>query len=366
MVKFLDFSAFHKSIKTEIMSAIEKVYDSNWLVLGKEVEAFESEFADYCGTKYCVGVANGLEALILILKAYEIGEGDEVIIPSNTYIATALAVNAVGAKPIFVEPDLMTFNIDPKKIESAITKHTKAIIPVHLYGNPCDMTPINTIAKKYGLRVIEDNAQSQGAKYKGKYTGALGDAAGISFYPGKNIGALGDSGAVTTNDTKIAKKLKILRNYGSEKKYYNDVKGMNSRLDELQAAVLRVKLKYLDEWNKQRQIVAERYLRLITNQTIHLPEGMKNSTHVWHQFVIRMERRDELQEYLRSNEVETMIHYPVPIHKQRAYKEHADLTGQLPLAEQISDTILSLPIYPYMPEDKQDIVIELINNFKPK
>lgn len=365
MVKFLDFSAFHKPIKQEIMAALERVYDSNWLVLGKEVEAFEKEFADYCQTKYCVGVANGLDALILILKAYQIGSGDEVIIPSNTYIATALAVNAVGAKPVFVEPDLDTFNIDPEKIDSAITKHTKVIMPVHLYGNPSDMSPINEVAKKYGLKVVEDNAQSQGATYRGEKTGALGDAAGISFYPGKNIGALGDSGAVTTNDEAISQKIKVLRNYGSEKKYYNEVKGMNSRLDEIHAAVLRVKLKYLDKWNKERQRVAGRYKRFINNEKITLPVVTPNSTHVWHQFVIRTEKRDELQSYLLKNEVETMIHYPIAIHKQKAYKELTYLNGKLPLAEEIADSVLSLPIYPYMPEDKQDLVIELINKFKP-
>lgn len=364
MVKFLDFSAFHTPIKQEIMMAMERVYDSNWLVLGKEVEEFEYEYATFSGTKYCVGVANGLEALILILRAYEIGEGDEVIIPSNTYIATALAISAVGASPIFVEPVLDTFNIDPKSIESAITKYTKAIMPVHLYGNPSDMLPINKIAKKYSLKVIEDNAQSQGAIYRGRKTGALGDASATSFYPGKNIGALGDSGAITTNSKEIATRIKVLRNYGSEKKYHNEVKGMNSRLDELQASVLRVKLKYLEEWNKDRQRVATRYLKFIKNDLVTLPTVMQHSTHVWHQFVIRTEKRDELQNFLLKNGIETMIHYPIAIHKQKAYKEYSHLRGKLSLAEEVADTVLSLPIYPFMPEQKQDLVIEAINKFK--
>lgn len=364
MVKFLDFSVFHTPIKREIMDAIERVYDSNWLVLGKEVEQFEEEFSKYCGTKFCVGVANGLDALTLILKAYDIGEGDEVIVPSNTYIATALAVNAVGARPVFVEPDSDSYNIDPSKIERSITKHTKAIIPVHLYGSPCDMSPINEIAKRFNIKVIEDNAQSQGAVYQGSKTGSLGDAAGVSFYPGKNIGALGDAGAVTTDIEDLARKLKVLRNYGSEKKYYNEVKGVNSRLDELQAAVLRVKLKYLNSWNRERQKIAKRYLKLIDNKMIVLPKPIKSSTHVWHQFVIRLDRRDDLQKYLLQNGIETMIHYPIPIHLQKAYKEYAHMRGNLPLAEKFADTVLSLPIYPYMPKENQEFIIDCINRFK--
>lgn len=364
MVKFLDMKPMHDKIKDEIMQAVERVYDSNWYILGKEVEKFEEEFATYCGTKYCIGVGNGLEALHLILRGYGIGEGDEVIVPSNTYIATALAVSYAGAIPVFVEPDNRTYNIDPTLIESAITDKTKAIMAVHLYGQPCDMDPINEIAKKYNLKVIEDNAQSQGATYKGKKTGNLGDAAGISFYPGKNIGALGDAGAITTNDEDLANKIRTLRNYGSNKKYFNEYKGYNSRLDEMQAAVLRVKLRYLDEWNAYRKEVASNYLNKINNKNIILPYVNKDTNPVWHQFIIRTNNREDLQRYLEEQGISTMIHYPVPIHKQEAYKEYSDMIGRLPIAESIADEILSLPIYPEMSKFDIDKVIESINRYE--
>lgn len=363
MVKFLDMKPMHDKIKDEIMQAIEKVYDSNWYILGKEVESFEEEFAAYCGTKYCIGVANGLEALHLILRGYGIGEGDEVIVPSNTYIATALAVNYTGATPIFVEPDNRTYNIDPKLIEASITEKTKAIMAVHLYGQPCDMDPINEIAKKYNLKVIEDNAQSQGAMYKGKKTGNLGDAAGISFYPGKNLGALGDAGAITTNDKELADKIRTLRNYGSNKKYYNEYKGYNSRLDEIQAAILRVKLRYLDEWNNYRREVAKTYLNKINNENIVLPYIQQDTNPVWHQFIIRTKNRDELQNYLEEYGISTMIHYPVPIHKQEAYKEYSHMIGKLPIAEDIAEEILSLPIYPEISVFDVNKVIERLNEY---
>lgn len=363
MVKFLDMKPMHDKIKDEIMKSIEKVYDSNWYILGKEVEAFEEEFAAYCGTKYCIGVGNGLEALHLILRGYGIGEGDEVIVPSNTYIATALAVNYAGATPVFVEPDNRTYNIDPNLIEASITEKTKAIMAVHLYGQPCDMDPINEIAKKYNLKVIEDNAQSQGAIYKGRKTGNLGDAAGISFYPGKNLGALGDAGAITTNDKELADKIRILRNYGSNKKYYNEYKGYNSRLDEMQAAILRVKLRYLDEWNNYRREVANTYLNKINNKNIVLPYVLEDTNPVWHQFIIRTNNREELQNYLEEQEISTMIHYPVPIHKQEAYKEYSSMIGKLPIAESIAEEILSLPIYPEMSKIDIEKVIEKIENY---
>ncbi len=364
MIKFLDMKPMHDKIKDEILKAIEKVYDSSWYVLGEEVQQFEIEFAKYCGCKYCIGVGNGLEALHLILKGYDIGEGDEVIVPSNTYIATALAVSYAKATPVFVEPDERTFNINPNLIEKAITKKTKAIMAVHLYGQPCDMDPINEIAKKYNIKVIEDNAQSQGATYKGVKTGNLSDAAGISFYPGKNIGALGDAGAVTTNDKDLADKIRTLRNYGSNKKYYNEYKGFNSRLDELQAAILRVKLKYLDEWNEYRKIVAKFYLENITNENIILPYVLEDTNPVWHQFIIKSNTRDNLQKYLENNEIQTMIHYPVPIHKQQAYTEFSHLTGNLIIAETLASEMLSLPIYPYIRDNDIGDIVNKLNLYK--
>lgn len=364
MIKFLDMKPAHDKIKEEILKKVEKVYDSNWYILGEEVAKFEEKFATYCNVKHCIGVANGLEALQLILLAYDIKEGDEVIIPSNTYIATALAVTSVGATPILVEPNEKTYNINPYLIEKSITKNTKAIIPVHLYGQPCDMNPINELAKKYNLKVIEDNAQSQGATYNNIKTGNLGDAAGISFYPGKNIGALGDAGAVTTNDSDLANKIRVLRNYGSNKKYYNEYKGLNSRLDELQAAILSVKLNYLDEWNNSRGEIAKFYMKNIKNNNIILPSVEENTSPVWHQFIIKCKSRDKLQEHLLSKDIQTMIHYPVPIHLQQAYSEYSHLKGGLPICEKLANEFLSLPIYPYMEYDKLQIIVDTINSYK--
>lgn len=363
MIKFLDMKPMHDKLKEEIMSGIEKVYDSNWFILGNEVESFEKNFSEYCGVKYCIGVGNGLQALELILRGYDIGENDEVIVPSNTYIATALAVNSVGAEPIFVEPDECTFNINANEIEKKITKKTKAIIAVHLYGQPADMDAINDIAKKFNLKVIEDNAQAQGAMYKIKKTGNLGHAAGISFYPGKNIGALGDAGAITTNDKTLFEKIKVLRNYGSEKKYFNKYKGMNSRLDEIQAAVLNIKLKYLDEFNLERKKIAKTYLKNINNNKIILPKISNDVEPVWHQFIIRTKCREELQRYLSKCGIQTMIHYPVPIHMQEAYKEKGYLKGSLKISEILAQEILSLPIYPYMNEKDIENIIYAINEF---
>lgn len=361
MINFLDMKPMHDKIKNEIMEAIERVYDSGWYILGKEVELFEEEFAKYSGTKYCVGVGSGLGALELILKGYDIGEGDEVIIPANTFIATALAVSYAGATPVLVDVDEKTYNINPELIESAITDKTKAIMPVHLYGHPCDMDPIVEIAKKHNLKVIEDSSQAQGALYKGRMVGSLGDASGMSLFPVKNMGALGDAGVVTTDDKELADKIKILRNYGSSKKYYNEYKGYNCKLDEIQAAILRVKLKYIDEWNEYRQNIASEYLKNIKNDKIMLPSILEGANHVWHRFVIRTKDRDGLQKYLEEHGIQAMPHYPVPIHKQEAYTELSYLIGTLPVTEHISDEILSLPLYQYMNEDDVNKVINKLN-----
>lgn len=363
-MKFMDMGPMNNNIKGKVMEAIERVYDSNWYILGKEATAFENDFAAYCGSKHCIGVGNGLDALYLILRGYDIGYGDEVIIPANTYIATALSVTFTGAKPIFVEPDEKTFNINPDKINEAITSKTKAIIAVHLYGQPADMEPINKLAKKYKIKVIEDNAQAQGAEYNNIKTGNLSDAAGISFYPGKNIGALGDGGAVTTNDDELAEKIRALRNYGSNIKYYNEYKGINSRLDEIQAAILRVKLEYLDSWNKHREKIAKIYLNNINQKDIILPVSLENTKVVWHQFVIRHKDRDRLQEYLKENSIDTMIHYPVPIYKQKAYLEYEDLENTLKISKKLADEVLSLPIYPYMRIEDVYKVAEVLNKFQ--
>ncbi|MCC3145660.1 DegT/DnrJ/EryC1/StrS family aminotransferase [Halanaerobium sp. Z-7514] len=345
MIKFNDPLVENKLIENEIKEAINKVVDSGWYILGNEVEQFEEEFADYCNTMYCVGVGNGLEALHLILRAYDIGEGDEVIIPANTYIATALAVSYAGAKPVLVEPDDRTYNINPELIEEKITKNTKAIMPVHLYGQPADMDPINEIAKEYNLKVITDAAQAHGARYKDQKVGSLAAAAGFSFYPTKNLGALGDGGAITTDDKELAEKVRTLRNYGSQKKYYNKYKGFNSRLDEMQAAILRIKLKYLDKWNSERQKNASLYLDGLDNEDIVLPFVPEWAEPVWHLFIVRTEKRDELQNYLEENDVQTQIHYPVPIHEQEAYKDLGVDYNELSITEKLSERILSLPMF---------------------
>jgi len=319
-VPFLDFVGPYAELQPELDEAYSRFMRSGWYVLGTEVEAFEREFAGYCGSKNCIGVANGLEALHLILRAYDIGVGDEVIVPSNTYIATWLAVSHVGATPVPVEPDGKTFNIDPSRLAAVLTSRTKAILPVHLYGQPADMEPIMAFSRQHGLKVIEDNAQSQGARYKGRRTGSLGDAAGHSFYPGKNLGAFGDAGAITTDDDVLAERIRTLRNYGSKKKYYNEVKGYNSRLDELQAAFLRVKLKKLDDWNGRRSEVAKAYLNHLAGiDNLSLPVVPEWAEPVWHLFVVRHPQRDRLQEKLTAAGIGTMIHYPVPPHLSGAY-----------------------------------------------
>jgi len=346
MIPFLDLKSLNLRFREEFHEALERVLQSGWFILGPELEAFEQEFAEYCGTQYCIGVGNGLDALKLSLQALGIGQGDEVIVPSNTYIATWLAVTQVGATVVPVEPRLDTYNIDPSLIEAAITGKTKAIIPVHLYGQAAEMHRIMPIAEKYGLWVIEDNAQAQGAECLGKKTGSWGHLNATSFYPGKNLGALGDGGAITTNDHDLARKVRMLRNYGSEKKYYNDLPGTNSRLDELQAAFLRVKLKPLNADNAARNEIAIRYYEILKNRTDWgLPLVAEQCTHVYHLFVIRCKNRDEVIGELSSKGIQTMIHYPMPPHKQEVYK---NLGFNLPVSEKIHREILSLPIWPGM------------------
>jgi len=364
-IPFLDLKSPYLELKEELDAAYHRVMESGWYILGREVEAFEEEFASYCEARHCIGVGNGLEALHLILRAMGIGPGDEVIVPANTYIATWLAVSYSGATPVPVEPDKQTYNIDPALIKSAITEHTKAILPVHLYGQPADMDPINAIARKYNLKVIEDAAQAHGAKYKGRRIGGLGDAAGFSFYPGKNLGAFGDGGAVVTDDSEIADKIRILRNYGSRVKYHNEVKGFNSRLDELQAAFLRVKLPRLDEWNMRRQTIASHYLSELNGvPDLSLPHVPEWCDPVWHLFTVRHPERDALQEYLHNEGVGTLIHYPVPPHRSEAYREDRDWP-ELPITEKLASYTLSLPMGPHLHLESCMNVTNYIKHFGP-
>lgn len=361
-IPFLDMKAPYLELQAELDEAYRRVMNSGWYILGSEVEAFEAEYAAYCGVDHCVGVGNGLEALHLILHALDIKAGDEVIVPSNTYIATWLAVSYTGATPVPVEPDKLTYNLAPESIEGAITARTKAIIPVHLYGQTADMDDILQVARKYGLKVVEDAAQGHGALYRGKRAGSLGDAAGFSFYPGKNLGAFGDGGAITTNDAELAAKVKVLRNYGSSRKYFNDVKGFNSRLDELQAAVLRVKLRYLDAWNGRRREVAQLYLDGLNMTGIVLPSVSEWCDPVWHLFVVSHPRRDELQKYLADMNIGSLIHYPIPPHRSEAYA--AEFTDRsFPLAENNAATVLSLPMGPHLQIGEAERVIAAIRSF---
>ena len=362
-VPFVSFKPMEEWLDGDLRAAFERVYTNSWYIDGQEDKLFEQEFAAYCGTKYCVGCGNGLDALMLALKALDVGIGDEVIVPSNTYIATALAVTYVGATPIFVEPNIATYNINPELIREKITDRTKAIMPVHLYGQPADMDTIMEIAKEHQLFVVEDCAQAHGALYKGKKVGSFGDAAGFSFYPGKNLGALGDAGAVVTNNEELAKKVRALSNYGSDYKYHHIYKGNNSRLDELQAAFLRVKLPYLEQMNEARIRIAERYIEGICVPECIMPEVISDVKHVWHIFSIRCERRDELAEYLANVGIATNKHYPIPIHLQGAYADSAIPQGSLPLAEEISKTQLSLPLFYGMQECEIEYVIKKINEF---
>jgi dTDP-4-amino-4,6-dideoxygalactose transaminase len=350
-IPFVDLTRQHQQVKAEMAQAIDAVLQSGWFVLGPQVEAFEQEFAAYSDTAHCIGVGNGLDAIQLLLRAYGIGPGDEVIVPSNTFIATWLAVSDVGATPVAVEPDRHTHNIDPSAIEDAVTPRTKCIIPVHLYGQPADMDAINAIAARHKLVVIEDGAQAQGALYKGRKAGSLGHAAATSFYPGKNLGALGDGGAVLTSDAKIAERVRVLRNYGSKQKYVHLEKGENSRLDELQAAVLRVKLRHLDVWNAQRQALAAQYTQLLTSTSLKTPHVPQWARPVWHLYVIESDQRDALQAHLSSQNIQTVIHYPIPPHRQACYESsHGQL--HLPVTETLADRVLSLPIFPGMREDE--------------
>lgn len=362
-IPFLKLEPMHTEIRNEILSAFEKIYDKNLFILGDSVAAFEREFAKYCNVAYCISCGNGLDALSIILRGYDIGEGDEVIVPSNTYIATALAVSYTGAKVVFVEPDIKTFNIDVNKIQAAITSRTKAVIAVHLYGRPAEADKIKILCKKYGLKLIEDAAQAHGAIYKGKRTGNLGDAAGFSFYPGKNLGALGDGGAILTNDITLAKKVEAIRNYGSKIKYHNEYKGVNSRLDEMQAEFLRIKLKYLDKWNADRQRTVNLYLEKINNDKIILPYIDSAQESIWHVFAIRTEFRDELQNYLNANEISTLIHYPIPIHLQKAYIDLGYKPEDFPIAETLSNTELSLPLWYGMSKNEINYIINTLNKW---
>ncbi|MHA1178108.1 DegT/DnrJ/EryC1/StrS family aminotransferase [Psychrobacter faecalis] len=366
MIPFLDLKAINAQYRDELVDACTRVIDSGWYIGGSELEQFEQQFANYCGTKYAIGVANGLDALILTLRAWkELGklkEGDEVIVPSNTYIASILAISANNLTPVLVEPCVDSFNIDPKKVEAAITGKTKAILPVHLYGQLADMPAIMDIAKRYNLLVLEDSAQAHGASLDEKRAGSWGDASGFSFYPGKNLGALGDAGAITTNDEELADTLRALRNYGSHEKYKNLFQGVNSRLDEIQAAMLNVKLSYLENEIAHRRKVANEYLKGINNKAIILPAKENDSAHVWHVFVIRCERRDELQKYLADNGVQTLIHYPVPPHQQPAYKEWNELS--YPISERIHAEVLSLPIGPTMTMEDVNTVVQICNEFQ--
>lgn len=364
-IPFATFEPMHDEIRDQLDAAYNQVMKNSYFIQGSEYESFEKEFADYCGVRYCVGVGTGLDALYLILKAMGIGSGDEVIVPSNTFIATALAVSYAGATPVLAEPDIETFNIDPTRIEEKISGKTKAIIAVHLQGRAADMDSINAIAAQYGLKVIEDAAQAHGAKYKGRRVGALADAAGFSFYPGKNLGALGDGGCVTTNDKDIADKIHALGNYGSDYKYHHIYQGTNSRLDELQAAFLRAKLPHLDRWNDNRRHIAARYFSEIKNPLIKLPPASDEEyEHIYHVYVIRCKKRDELEQYLMKLGIKTVKHYPIPIHLQKAYECLHIGEGELPIAEEISRTVLSIPMYYGMTEDQVSYVIEAINHFK--
>jgi dTDP-4-amino-4,6-dideoxygalactose transaminase len=364
-VPFLDLKAQYRELHEQLDAAYRRVAESGRFILGPEVEQFESEFAAYCEAKHCIGAGNGLDAIHLILRAAGIGSGDEVIVPGNTYIATWLAVSYAGATPIPVEPDERTYNIDPDRIEAAVTERTRAIMAVHLCGQPADMDSINEVAARHDLKVIEDCAQAHGARYKGARVGGLGFAAAFSFYPGKNLGALGDGGAVTTNDDDLARRLRIMGNYGSEVKYYNETKGINSRLDEFQAAFLRVKLARLDEWNSRRQQIAKDYLQALEEvPNLTLPNVPAWADPVWHLFMVRHPQRDLLQKHLTANGVGTIIHYPLPPHLQKAYAELVYRRGSFPISEKLADEVLSLPMSAHQSAEETSYVVEQLSNFR--
>ncbi len=361
MIPFLDLKAPYLELKQELDEAIARVVNSGWFIGGSEVDQFEADYAQYCGAAHAVGVANGLDALHLALRAMDVGPGDEVIVPSNTYIATWLAVSQCGATPVPVEPDARTYNIAPALVEAAITPATRVILPVHLYGQPADMDPILTIARKHGLRVLEDGAQAHGARYKGQRLGAHGDAVAWSFYPGKNLGAMGDGGAVTTNDARLADRVRALRNYGSRVKYVNEVQGYNSRLDPLQAAILRVKLAHLDKWNARRSVIAARYQQGLADLELTLPQVPDWAEPAWHLYVVQHPQRDALQQALGEAGVGSLIHYPIPPHLQQAYSQGGWVRGAFPLAEHMADQLLSLPMGPHMTNAQVDAVASIMH-----
>lgn len=362
MIKFLDLYKINERFRTELDARFKEVLDSGWYIRGRQDELFEKHFAAYTGAKHCIGVANGLEALDLIIKAYGFGPGDEIIVPANTYIATILAVSANGCTPVLVEPDIHTYNINPDLIEEKISPRTKAIMVVHLYGQAVQMQKIWELAQKYHVKIIEDAAQAHGAQYQGRKTGNLGDAAGFSFYPGKNLGCLGDGGCVTTNDAELAAKVRALANYGSDRKYHHIYKGINSRLDELQAAVLDVKLPHLDADNARRREIAAFYRSHIRNPRITLPQTYDEKAHVWHVFAVRVPNRAAFQKYLEENGIQTLIHYPTPPHKQQAYKEWADQS--FPVSEQIHREIISIPISPVLTDEEISRLTGVLNVYK--
>ena len=361
MIKFLDLEKVNNRFRDEIDSRIKTILDKGWYLQGDENTKFAANFAEFCGTKFGIGVANGLDALNLIIKAHGFGAGDEIIVPANTYIATILAISQNGCTPVLVEPDINTYNINPDLIEEKITDKTKAIMVVHLYGQAVQMEKIWAIAKKYNLKVFEDSAQAHGAIYQGKRTGNLSDASAFSFYPGKNLGCLGDGGGITTNDKDLYEKIKAIANYGSDRKYHHIYKGVNSRLDEIQAAVLDVKLKYLDADNQKRREISKYYRDNVKNDKIILPKTYDENAHVWHVFAVRTENRDNFQKYLSDNEIQTIIHYPTPPHKQDAYKEWHNQS--YPITEEIHRTIISLPISPVMTDEEVQKVVEVVNEY---
>jgi len=364
-VPFLDLLAPHEELREELDEAIARVISSGWYLLGDELASFEREWASYVGAGHCVGVANGLDALRLGLEALGIRAGDEVIVPSNTYIATWLAVTQVGATVVPVEPDARTYNLDPARVEAAITSRTRAVLPVHLYGQPADMAPIRAVAEAYGLMVFEDAAQAHGARYHGTRVGTGSNAVAWSFYPGKNLGALGDAGAITTDDAALADQLRVLRNYGSREKYRNEVRGYNSRLDEIQAAVLRVKLRHLDNWNARRATSAARYACELASADLILPEVPVWAEPVWHIYVVRSRHRDALRAHLATNGIGTLIHYPIPPHHQKAYADLGFPSDAFPIAREIAAEALSLPLGPHLTPLQQDAVIEAVRAFQP-
>jgi dTDP-4-amino-4,6-dideoxygalactose transaminase len=364
VIPFLDVGASYRELRSELDAAYERVMGAGWFILGKEVAAFEEEFAAYCGVRHCVSVGNGLDALYLTLKATGVGSGDEVIVPANTFIATWLAVSYAGAIPVAVEPDLATYNLDAERARQALTPRTKAVIPVHLYGQPADMDPLLDLAGRHGLTVIEDAAQAHGARYRSRRTGSLGHAGCFSFYPGKNLGAYGDGGAITTNDPALADRLRLLRNYGSRRKYQSEVTGVNSRLDELQAAFLRVKLRKLDEWNERRTHLVAGYRRALGERPgIHLPEVVEGAESVWHLFVVRLPHRDALQQHLARAGIDSLIHYPTPPHRSGAYAAGGWKGGPLPLTERLAQEVLSLPLGPHLSETDVALVGAAVRSF---